>query len=266
MDTPTKPTVKQLLGRPWSVDQLTAFRAKMPDRYRVSVDLGAGCGLRQGEIFGVSPTDLDPTRPVLQVVRQVKLVRGALIFAPPKGGKTREVPLPASVSRRLAEHAEQYPPVEVALPWATPTGDPVTVTLYLTDADDLPLSRSKFNPGVWKHAIRATGIPDDRRNGMHVLRHTYPRFSWMPGRASRPCRRTWATPTPDSPCGPTPICCPAVRTAPAAPSTRRSVRTRPTMTVRNPVTAWGRHDHGSTPTAGAGSAGHGTCGHHLALK
>ncbi|MFD6757090.1 hypothetical protein [Micromonospora gifhornensis] len=126
-----------MLGRPWSVDQLTAFRAKMPDRYRVSVDLGAGCGLWQGGIFGMSPADLDPTRPVLHVVRQVKLVRGALIFAPPK------------------------------------TGDPVSVTLYLTDADDLPLSRSKFNPGVWKHAIRATGIPDDRRNGMHVLRHTY---------------------------------------------------------------------------------------------
>ncbi|MDG4781264.1 tyrosine-type recombinase/integrase [Micromonospora sp. WMMD961] len=53
------------------------------------------------------------------------------------------------------------------------TGDPTTVTLYLTTADGLPLSRSKFNPAVWKPAIRATGIPDDRRNGMHVLRHTY---------------------------------------------------------------------------------------------
>ncbi|MET8041322.1 tyrosine-type recombinase/integrase [Micromonospora sp. NPDC005215] len=52
-------------------------------------------------------------------------------------------------------------------------GDPTTVTLYLTTADGLPLSRSKFNPGVWKRAIRAAGIPADRHNGMHVLRHTY---------------------------------------------------------------------------------------------
>jgi integrase len=73
----------------------------------------------------------------------------------------------------LAVHAKHYPPVEVTLPWGTPTGDPTTVPLYLTTTDDLPLSRSKFNPGVWKPAIRATGIPDDRRNGMHVLRHTY---------------------------------------------------------------------------------------------
>ncbi|MGW5083192.1 tyrosine-type recombinase/integrase [Micromonospora echinospora] len=159
--------------QPWSVDRLTAFRAKLPDRYRVAVDLGAGCGLRQGEIFAVSPDDLDATRPTLRVVRQIKLVRGALIFAPPKGGKTREVPLPASVARRLGDHAKQYAPGEVTLPWGTLTGDPTTVSLYLTAADGLPLSRSKFNPGVWKPAIRATGIPDDRRNGMHVLRHTY---------------------------------------------------------------------------------------------
>ena len=26
---------------------------------------------------------------------------------------------------------------------------------------------------MWKPATRATGITDDRRNGMHVLRHTY---------------------------------------------------------------------------------------------
>ncbi|MET7748476.1 tyrosine-type recombinase/integrase [Micromonospora sp. NPDC005367] len=39
--------------------------------------------------------------------------------------------------------------------------------------DGQPLGRSKFNPGVWKRAIRATDVPDDRSNGMHVLRHTY---------------------------------------------------------------------------------------------
>ncbi|MFU8854874.1 tyrosine-type recombinase/integrase [Micromonospora sp. SL1-18] len=159
--------------QPWSIDRLTAFRAKMPDRYRVAVDLGAGCGLRQGEIFAISPDDLDATRPSLHVIRQIKLVRGALIFAPPKGGKTREVPLPDSVARRLDDHAKQYAPVEATLPWGTPTGDLTTVKLYLTTTDGLPLSRSKFNPGVWKPAIRATGIPNDRRNGMHVLRHTY---------------------------------------------------------------------------------------------
>ncbi|MEV1288125.1 site-specific integrase [Micromonospora sp. NPDC049679] len=145
----------------------------MPERYRVAVDLVAGCGLRQGEIFGASPADLDETRPVLHVTRQIKLVRGQLIFAPPKGGKSREVPLPRSVADRLKRHAVDYPPVAVTLPWASLTGEPRTVELYLSTPAGLALTRSMFNSGVWKPAIRATGAPDDRHNGMHVLRHTY---------------------------------------------------------------------------------------------
>ncbi|RIV37151.1 site-specific integrase [Micromonospora radicis] len=158
---------------PWSVDRLAAFRENMPCRYRVAVDLGAGCGLRQGEIFATSPGDLDETRPVLHVTRQIKLVRGVLIFAPPKGGKSREVPLPASVAGRLRQHAQDCPPIAVTLPWGTLNGEPRTVELYLTNPAGTALTRSMFNSGVWKPTIRATGIPDDRHNGMHVLRHTY---------------------------------------------------------------------------------------------
>lgn len=80
--------------QPWSVDRLTVFRAKLPDCYRVAVDLGAGCGLRQGEIFGVSPDDVDVTRPTLRVVRQIKLVRGALIFAHPRAARRGRFPSP----------------------------------------------------------------------------------------------------------------------------------------------------------------------------
>ncbi|MFG2048760.1 tyrosine-type recombinase/integrase [Micromonospora sp. NPDC048935] len=168
-----RPTPAPTKVVPWSVARLTAFRENVRPRYRVAVDLGAGCGLRQGEIFAVSPGDLDPTRPVLHITRQIKLVRGSLIFAPPKGGKSREVPLPDSVADRLKQHTRDGPPVPVTLPWETLTGEPRTVELYLTTPAGLALSRSMFNSGVWKPAIRATGIPDDRHNGMHVLRHTY---------------------------------------------------------------------------------------------
>jgi integrase len=50
---------------------------------------------------------------------------------------------------------------------------PRTVRLYLTTPDGAALFRTRFNATVWKRAIRAAGIEDDRRNGMHVLRHTY---------------------------------------------------------------------------------------------
>ena len=158
---------------PWSTSQRAKFRTNVTARYRITVDVGAGCGLRQGEIFGLSPDDIDGSRPTLHVTRQVKIVRGKLIFAAPKGGKVRDVPLPASVAQRLTAHAKEFPPVEVSLPWGSSTGEPQTVRLYLTTPDGLPLQRPAFNAGVWKPAIRATGIEDHRRNGMHVLRHTY---------------------------------------------------------------------------------------------
>ena len=158
---------------PWSTDLLAKFRAEVDGRYQVAVDLGSGCGLRQGEIFGVSPDDIDPSRPVLHVVRQVKVIREQLVFALPKGGKTREVPLPDSILARLRTHADSYAPVPVTLPWATLDGEPRTVPLYLTTSGGGALFRTRFNSRVWKPAIRAAGIDDDRRNGMHVLRHTY---------------------------------------------------------------------------------------------
>jgi integrase len=158
---------------PWSNDRRARFREVIRDRYRITVDLGAGCGLRQGEIFAVSPNDLDRDRRILHVVRQIKIVRGQLIFAPPKGGKLRDVPLPDSVAAHLDTHAEQYPPLPITLPWGTLTGDPVTVPLYLTTAHGDPVARPGFNGSIWKPAIRAAGIEDTRQNGMHVLRHTY---------------------------------------------------------------------------------------------
>jgi integrase len=154
-------------------DAASSLRCRCRRSVPLTVDVGAGCGLRQGEIFGLSPDDLDNVRPILHVRRQIKIVRGKLIFSAPKGGKVRDVPLPTSVAQRLAAHAEQYPPVEVSLPWGTSTGDPQTVRLYLTEPNGLPLQRPAFNTGVWKRAVRATGIEDHRRNGMHVLRHTY---------------------------------------------------------------------------------------------
>jgi integrase len=63
--------------------------------------------------------------------------------------------------------------VPITLPWATPSGELVTVPLYLYTAGRRPLKRAGFNTTVWKGAIRATGLDDYRRNGMHVLRHTY---------------------------------------------------------------------------------------------
>ncbi|OLL71060.1 phage-related integrase [Pseudonocardia sp. Ae168_Ps1] len=116
---PKRPPVKVV---PWSRSRVTKLRLAMKDRFEIFVLLGAGCGLRQGEAFGFSPDDIDREAGVPHVVRQVRLVDSRLVFAPPKRNKTREVPMPRSVLRLVDEHAEQFPPVPVTLPWRTPAG------------------------------------------------------------------------------------------------------------------------------------------------
>ena len=85
---PVPPTIV-----PWSRTRIVAMRLAMADRYKIVMVLGAGCGLRQGELFGVSPDDLDREAGVLHVVRQVRVVDGRQAFALPKRNKTRDVPL-----------------------------------------------------------------------------------------------------------------------------------------------------------------------------
>ena len=40
-----------------------------------------------------------------------------MTFAPPKGGKERDVPLPESVALGLSAHIAAHPPMAVELPW-----------------------------------------------------------------------------------------------------------------------------------------------------
>ena len=91
---------------PWLAERVHAVRAELGERYRLTVDLGAGCGLRQGEVFGLCVDQVDFADRAVQIVRQVKIVRSRLVFGPPKHGKTREVPLPDSIARVIRARRE----------------------------------------------------------------------------------------------------------------------------------------------------------------
>ncbi|AXE85041.1 site-specific integrase [Streptomyces sp. Go-475] len=160
--------------KPWSLDRVMAMHEALPDAYQEVVSLGAGCGLRQGEIFGLAVEDIDFLSGTVRVVRQVKLIRGVqAIFGPPKGGKERHVPLPETVSFALAAHITKHEPVEVTLPWKSPDGPPVTASLLFVNARRQWLHRFRFNRSVWRPALTSAGIPLGRENGMHALRHFY---------------------------------------------------------------------------------------------
>jgi integrase len=168
------PRVPRRKVEPLGAAQAAAVKAALPPRFRAMADCGTDLGLRQGEIFGLAVEDIDFLRRVVHVRAQVKQANGVRpVFAPPKGGKTRDVPLPESASIALAEHIRQFPPREVALPWRTLDGKPCGRRLVFTGLCGRAVNRWSFNRDAWKPALREAGVPVTRENGMHVLRHTF---------------------------------------------------------------------------------------------
>ncbi|MGW3508739.1 hypothetical protein [Streptomyces sp. NPDC000994] len=86
---PKKPERK---ARAWEQDRVDAVREALADRYRIMLDLGVGCGLRQGEVFGFSPGDIHGD--LVHIERQILMYKSQLYFGPPKGAKERDAPLP----------------------------------------------------------------------------------------------------------------------------------------------------------------------------
>lgn len=171
----TRPSVVRRKVVPWPAKQVAAMHDALPARYRLAVTLGSGLGLRQGEIFGLSPADVDFLNGTVEVQRQVRILAGnKLVFAPPKGRKSRTVPLPVSVAEELSAHLKAFPPARVELPWLTPESeDRVRVALVLTTRERSALNRNYFNANLWRAAQREAGVEPSRDNGTHALRHWY---------------------------------------------------------------------------------------------
>ncbi|MDX2541950.1 tyrosine-type recombinase/integrase [Streptomyces sp. WI04-05B] len=177
------PTVEKRRVVPWLASQVLAVRTALPERYQAMVNLGAGCGLRQGEIVGLAEDALDFDGATLHVVRQVKLIRGKAVFAPPKCNKERDVPLPPSVAEAIRAHMDACKPVEITLPWRKPDGPMVSARLLFTNTAHGIVWRSNFNVQEWKRALAAAGLISEaekgakyvsaREHGMHALRHFY---------------------------------------------------------------------------------------------
>ncbi|MEV0280135.1 hypothetical protein AB0I22_27600 [Streptomyces sp. NPDC050610] len=87
------PTASKERRDAWPLETGLRVRDAISPRHRIAVVAGLGCGLRQGEVFGLSPQDIDWARGVLHVRRQVQTFKGKY-FALPKGTKTRTVDMP----------------------------------------------------------------------------------------------------------------------------------------------------------------------------
>ncbi|NEA75394.1 tyrosine-type recombinase/integrase [Streptomyces sp. So13.3] len=183
-------------ARSWEQCRVDAVRKGLPERYRVMLDLGLGCGLRQGETFAFSPVDVRGDS--VHVERQILQYRSQLYFGPPKGGKERDVPLAAALAMRLHSHQERLESVLVTLPWLDPEEPDlprekrrtVTVPLLATTTRGGAINSSTWNTLTWKPALAKAGViahlprpplgqkatriwEPSREHGFHILRHTY---------------------------------------------------------------------------------------------
>lgn len=172
---------------PWTLDQVDAMSEALPEAYAVMPYLGAGCGHRQGEIFGIAVDDVDFLGREVHVRRQVRFIKlgetWRLVFSPPKRRKTRTAPLPESVALRLGAHVAAFPPVEVTLPWVErgKREETHTATLLFVTARGAAMNRNTFND-MWRKGLEEAGIvpapargerrKSHREHGCHVLRHT----------------------------------------------------------------------------------------------
>jgi integrase len=143
---------------PLTLDQVEALAAAMPARYRALVVLGAGTGLRQGEMFGLQVGDVNFLRRTLTVERQVQTkVGGGGEVGPLKNRNSyRTIPLGRAVVDTLAAHLAAYPAAGAEH--------------VFTDPDGKLLHRGAFNKAVWDPARKAAGQPEAT---CHDMRHFY---------------------------------------------------------------------------------------------
>lgn len=152
---------------PFSEHQLQAIESNLPEDLRPIVWIGSELGLRFGEMCALSPVDRSENQ--MHVQRQIKQVPGGRVFALPKRGKTRVVPLPNSTSRKL----DTLETVRISLPWKTLDGPMQTVELYLNTNRKHAVHRGTAVQW-WYGALKNAGIPHaPYEDAFHKLRHTY---------------------------------------------------------------------------------------------
>jgi integrase len=100
----------------WPEERVRGVRSSLVDRFKIAVPLGAGLGLKQGEISSFSPDDVDRAAMTVRIRRQIKTVGGVMMFALPKRGKERTIPLSVAMLAEIDDHEDRFPSVAVRCP------------------------------------------------------------------------------------------------------------------------------------------------------
>ncbi|MEU7911414.1 tyrosine-type recombinase/integrase [Microbispora bryophytorum] len=172
----------------WADEVVWSIIDSHPEHLRAMPILGAGCGMRAGEWFGLALEDLDLDLQIIHVRRQIKKLGESFVFALPKNDQERDVPMPDWVAQYLRSHIQKYKPRPYTLPWEKLSGRPRThKILFRWATDDLHIRHRNYDETIWKPALVLAGvIPEPtkdargrrryittRKEGTHQLRHYY---------------------------------------------------------------------------------------------
>lgn len=108
----------------WSDEVVLRIVKGHPLQYRPIASIGAACGPRQGELFGLAEEDVDFDEMVIRVRRQVKKLGREFVFALAKNDTERTVPMSEGVAVMLTEYIESAKPRAYTLPWENVDGGP----------------------------------------------------------------------------------------------------------------------------------------------
>jgi len=153
--TPTMDEVKAILS---AVEDRGAGRKKMAHSVlRCAIHIAAFCGLRFGEIMGLTLDAIDMEGGFIRVRNNLTA------WDEHKGTKTRagvrDVPMPPHIGQMILEHAEQFPS-------ADPRG------LVFRSAAGTAIQASAFHRDRWRPLLKKAGVAQDgKRLHFHALRH-----------------------------------------------------------------------------------------------
>ncbi len=140
-----------------TIDQVTDLANNVDPRYRSMILLACWCGLRYGELAGLTRSDIDLADETITIRRQLQETdNGVISWGPPKtdAGK-RSVAVPPHLLPLIAEHLDTISPDPDQLLFPSPEGT--------------PLRNSNFNRRIWRPAVDAVGLVGFH---FHDLRHT----------------------------------------------------------------------------------------------
>lgn len=155
-------------------EQVHGLASALPARYRAAVYLGAGCGLRQGEVFGLELEHVDFMRREVHVVQQLVGHGGRKPFLGPLKTRTsrRVVELPQVTAEQLALHMQKHPlkPVDIEDDTDPKLTGARPANLLFTNTANRPIYRASWSH-AWAPAARSLGLPP--KTGFHSLRHYF---------------------------------------------------------------------------------------------